>query len=313
MGIVLYSGPKEHIGVLKEILSSRYDVRHVEPSVESLMPEFKKCSIFLDASMRVPITAEMIEDADDLKLIVTATTGADHIDQGALEKREIPLLTLKGQKQVLRSLTPAAEQSWLLLMACARHMRSAMHHVENGNWNRTLFPGIMLKGRTIGIIGFGRLGSWMARYAAAFDMNIQVHDPFVRSFPEHVMAVEFDQLLASSDFITIHVHLTDLTKGMLNKEKLGLIKKGTIFINTSRAELVDTEALVMALEENRIAAVGVDVLTNEPEITNDLLWKYAETHKNVIISPHIGGFSPQAVKCVLSFSAKRIIEFMGTK
>ncbi len=308
---VVYCGPEYTWQMVNKILSSKFEVRICEANPDKLIHQFEECMVFLDASMMVPIKADTIYRARKLKLIVTATTDASHIDQKALKQRGIPLLTLKGQTKFLSNLTPAAEHSWLMLMACARQLRSAIHHVEQGKWDRIAFPGILLKGKTIGIIGFGRIGSWMARYAAAFDMNVQVCDPFINNFPAEVKHVDLDHLLSTSDFITIHVHLTSETKGMLDAEKIKLFKSGCVFINTSRAGLVDSSALVDGLHRERIAAVGVDVLSGEPEIIKDPLWQYSKKHQNVTISPHIGGYCPDVVDRVVEFSAKRILDYFS--
>lgn len=313
MDIVVYSGPAASGEIVKTILDKSFQIRIVDPVPESLLPEFEKCTVFLDASMKVPITAESINKATNLKLIVAATTGANHIDERVLAMRNIPLYTLKGQKEVLRNLTPAAEHSWLLLMACVRMLRAAIHHVENRSWERTEFPGLMLKGKTIGIIGMGRIGSWMARYASAFDMNVLGYDPYVADFPSWVTPTDLDELLSISDFVTLHVNLTEDTKGMLTADKVKKLKTGCVFINTSRGELVDEYALVDGLRGGRIYAVGVDVLGGEPNIESNPLFLYAQNNSNVIITPHIGGFCPEAVDRVVEFSCKRILDYFGLK
>ena len=307
--VLLYIGPEYAQETIENILGSSYKILAPEGVPDKVIPIFEECDIFFDASMKVPVSADNIHNAKNLKLIVTATTGASHIDQKALEQRGVPLLTLKGQKEILQELTPAAEQSWLLLMACARHLRDAIHHVEDSQWNRVEFPGIMLKGKTIGIIGLGRIGSWMARYASAFGMKVQAYDPFNDEVNDGIEMVDINHLLSTSDFITVHVHLTPETAQIIDAERIKLFKRGSIFINTSRAELVDVKALINALKEGRIVAVGVDVLFNEPDIKNDPLWQHSIDHYNVIISPHIGGYCPEAVIKVVEFSAKRILKY----
>lgn len=310
MKTLVYSGPAASAHIVKKFLSDKFDVRVVDATVDSLYPEFEKCAIFLDASMKVPITADMIRCASGLELVITATTGFSHIDHHALEARGIPLLTLRDQKEKLKDITAAAEHSWLLLMACARRLRAAIKHVDNGNWNRVEFPGIMLRGKTLGVIGVGRIGSWMARYATAFGMTVIGFDPCLETYPEGVEHKELDELFRFSDFVSLHVSLTDENKGMITRELLMNIKPDGIFINTSRSELVNEEALVEGLYEGRISAVGVDVLKGEPEITtHSPLWKYAKTHDNVIITPHIGGFCLEAVDIVVELSCRRILDF----
>ena len=155
METVLYSGPERSARIVGELLGSHFVVKTGAAEAGPLLALFKDCTVFLDASMKVQIPAEAIESADKLRLIVTATTGANHIDAQALQRRNIPLLTLKGQKEILRDLTPAAEHSWLLLMSCARHLRGAVRHVETGRWERTEFPGLMLKGNTAAVTAAG--------------------------------------------------------------------------------------------------------------------------------------------------------------
>ena len=303
---LVYTGPDYCVNLIKETLGGFFHIVRVEPTLESLLPAFQSCSVFLDASMKVPIDREAIGSAPDLELIVTASTGANHIDGEALEQRNIPLLTLKGQTELLHSLTPAAELSWALIMSCARHLRGAYHHVESKGWDRTMFPGLMLKGKTMGIIGFGRIGGWVARYANAFDMKILCYDPCITKVENYVKMVDLENLVSSSDVISIHVHLSSETEKILNKDIIGKFKKGSVFVNTSRGELTDENALVDALKSKRITAVGVDVLCDESDITESPLWKYAQDHNNVHITPHIGGFCPDAVKAVVAFSSERI-------
>ncbi len=313
MDSVLYTGPEHSLAIIKSLLGSKFVIEWTEAEAEKLYPKFRKCSVFLDASMKVPISAAEIEEACNLKLVVTATTGANHIDQNALNLKNIPLLTLKGQKEILRNLTPAAEHSWLLLMACARQLRGAIHHVESGEWNRVEFPGRILKGKTIGIIGLGRIGSWMARYASAFDMKIMAYDPYLDKYPEGIIPKDLRALVESSDFITLHVNLNEETKGLLSANIIEKFKSGCIFINTSRGELVDEHALVEALKRDKIAVLGVDVLSDESQIELNPIWQYAQDHYNVIITPHIGGFSPEAVDKVVEFSCNRILDFFEEK
>jgi D-3-phosphoglycerate dehydrogenase len=310
MDSVVYTGPAASGEIVKKLLGGRLKVEIVEATPESLLPKFRECAFFLDASMKVPLNREAIASAPNLKMIVTATTGADHIDKAALDERGIPLRTLKGQKEVLNGLTAAAELSWLLLMTCARKLRGAIRHVENGGWERTEFPGAMLKGKTLGVIGIGRIGGWMSRYAQAFGMSVQAFDPFTAEFPQGVRKADLDELLSTSDFITVHVNLTPETKGLLSADKIRLFKPGATFVNTSRGEIADEAALLEGLEGGRIGAVGVDVLIGEPDIRNNRLWQFAQSHDNVVITPHIGGFCPEAVDHVVRFSCERILKFL---
>ena len=287
-------------------LGGAFAVRQVPAARDTVLNELRDAAVVFDASMKVRFDRTMIDAAPGLQLVITATTGADHIDSSALAARGIPLLTLKTEREFLRGITPAAELSWLLLLACARRFRAAVRHVEQGGWDREQFPGTMLRGRTLGLIGCGRIGGWMARYARAFDMTVLGHDPFLSEFPAEVKAVGLPELLASADFVSIHVHYSEATRGLLGARELALMQDGAVLINTSRGAIVDEAALLAGLAAGKPAGLGVDVVEGEPDIRSTRLWQYAQTHDNVIITPHIGGFSPDALASVLRHTARRI-------
>jgi len=306
---VLYLGPAEGRDLVAEQLGEGFCVEMAAPTMEAVGASMDGAEVLLDASMKLSLQRQLLEPAPKLKLVITATTGADHIDSDYLQTRGIPVLTLKDQQQVINQLTPAAELSWMLLLACARKLRPAIHHVEQGCWNRELFPGVMLKGKTLGLVGCGRLGKWMARYAQAFGMQVLGYDPFNEDWPDYFKSVDLAELMRTSHFISIHVHLTTETRQLIGAKELALVGPGTILINSSRGAVVDEDALLAALEDGRIASFGFDVLEGEPQVTNSRLWQYAQTHLNCVITPHIGGFSPDALTVVLRFTAQRIVDF----
>jgi D-3-phosphoglycerate dehydrogenase / 2-oxoglutarate reductase len=307
---IIYLGPTDALSVARDILDPPWTVLAPTPTPESVASHLNDAIAILDASMKVRFDRAMLDRGARLQVISTATTGADHIDDQVLAERRIPLLTLNGEREVLHNLTPAAELSWLLLLACARRLHGAIQHVLAGQWMREEFPGIMLKGKTLGLIGCGRIGSWMARYAHAFDMEVIGYDPFVTPWPEQIRQYDLDSLLATADFISMHVPLNHQTRGMLGPREFGLVKPGAIFINTSRGGLIDEHALLQALADGRIRAAGIDVLEGEPAIDHHPLVGYAREHDNLIITPHIGGFSPDAVKVVVAHAARRIVSVL---
>jgi D-3-phosphoglycerate dehydrogenase len=214
-------------------------------------------------------------------------------------------------KELLRNLTPAAEFSWALLMACARKLPEAINQVKTGSWDREMVPGIMLRGKRIGIIGCGRIGTWMSTYANAFGMDVVGYDPFITDWPPQIETVSLEELVHTSDFITIHVPLNENTKGLFSSKHFDTIKTGMILINTSRGAVIDEKALLEALESKRLRAAGLDVLTDEPDIQQSPLFSYIQTHDNLIITPHCGGFSPDAVRIVCSRAAEKILEHLN--
>lgn len=307
---LLYLGPPDALDHVRGNLPESFDVRLAldDAAVEQ---HLLSCDVVLDASMRVRFPADRISRAKNLKLFVTATTGADHIDASELARRRISLLTLRDRPDVLRNITPAAEHSWLLLMACARRLRAATQDVLAGHWERNNYPGIMLRGKILSLVGCGRIGQWMSRYAAAFGMECLGYDPYVDPWPEAIVKSDLESLLKRADFISLHVPLSEETRWMLGKREFSLMKPVAVLVNSSRGEILDESELLSALLEGRLAAAGLDVLAGEPDIASHPLVEYARTHDNLVITPHIGGFSPEALKHVLAFSCKRIVEFFG--
>ena len=305
---IVYVGAREGCEAAQSVLASIADVIHLDPPTSSgLWEALSDADALLDASMKVRVTNEMVAAASRLRVVSCATTGSDHIERNTLTDRDIPVFTLKDDPELLQDLTPAAELSWALLLACARRLPAAAEHVREGGWVREDFPGIMLNGKTLGLIGCGRIGGWLARYGLAFGMTVIAYDPYIDSLPEGVTSRDLKDLVQESDFISMHVHLNDETNGLLSRELLGTIKHGAVVINTSRGALVDEAALLEALESGRVSAAGLDVLNGEPQIQKHPLVEYAQRGDNLIITPHCGGFSPDAVKKVSRRAAEKIL------
>lgn len=306
---VLFMGPKTQFSVVQNNLPGYEVIYSIDDNeIGRRIAEF---DAIIDAYMKIKYSKERFAKATNLKIFVTATTGADHIDNDYLANKGIPLLTLKGQEHVTKNVTPAAELSFALLLAVARQLRAAIHETENGEWERNKFPGYMIQNRSIGIIGCGRIGGWMARYAEAFGMNIYGYDPFKEDLPAPFIKKTLNELLSQSDFISVHVPLNNSTKGLLNQKAFDQMKKGAVVINTSRGEIIDEAALLNALESGKLWGAGLDVLSGEPDISNHPIINYSRNHNNVIITPHIGGFSPDALEMLLEFSCTRIKKFFN--
>jgi phosphoglycerate dehydrogenase-like enzyme len=303
---VIYLGAEEGFEAAREALEGSADVIHVKAEAGDVAAALREADGLLDASMKVRLTPEMLQKALKLKIISCATTGSDHIARDGLEQRGISVRTLKEDPDVLRNITPAAELSFALLMALARKLPAAAKHVHEGGWTREEFPGVMLRGRTLGLIGCGRIGGWMARYARAFDMGVIGYDPLLKNFPDTIRKVALTEVFPESDFVSIHVHLSPETTGLVTKVLIDTMKPGAFLINTSRGAIVDESALLAALEAGRLAGAGLDVLEGEPNTSNHPLVRYARTHDNLLITPHIGGFSPDAVRVVCAHAAGKI-------
>jgi D-3-phosphoglycerate dehydrogenase len=249
-----------------------------------------------------------------LKAVNTATTGTDHIDKAYLAERGIRLLCIKNDFGLLDRFTATAECAWMLLLACARRLRECEETALSDSWKgRGSLRGRQLSNMTLGILGVGRLGRMTAEYGKAFRMRVLGCD--LKEF--HIPGVErvpFDTLLRESDALSLHLHLTPETRHLINADALGKMKAGAILINTSRGDIVDESALIRALDVGRLAAYGTDVVHDEwrDNMGASPLVQYARTHRNVVITPHIGGNTDFSVREARIFSAKKLAHFLKT-
>ena len=306
MKLVIYLGAAEGHEAAVAALEGVAKVQHVPAEQSEVAAALRVADGLLDASMKIRITDDMISAAPNLKIISCATTGSDHIARAALETRGIPVRTLKEDPDVLRNITPAAEHSWALLMACARKLPSAVSHVSAGGWTREEFPGVMLKGKKLGLVGCGRIGGWMSRYAHAFGMEIIGFDPHLPAFPDTISPRSLEEVVTTSEFVSIHVHLSPETEGLVSRDLVRRMKPGAILINTSRGGIVDEVALYEGIESGLLGGAGLDVLKGEPETADHPLVTLSRTHPNLLITPHCGGFSPDAVRVVCAHAASKI-------
>lgn len=303
---VVYLGPTEGAEAVHKVLGDRYQVSHVAAEPTQVAEALSQSHALIDASMKVRITDAMVRAAPGLRVISTATTGSDHIERGETAARGIQVHTLREDPELLRNITPAAELTWALVMALARRLVPAVAHTRAGHWVREDFPGVMLNGRTLGVIGCGRIGQWMSRYARAFGMSVVGTDPVITPWPEGIEQAPLAEVVRRADVLTIHVHLTDATRGLLSRELIATMKPGAIFVNTSRGAVADERALADAVAAGKLGGVGVDVLDGEPEIANNPLFLLSQQRDNVLITPHCGGYSPDAVRVVCGRAAEKV-------
>lgn len=308
---VLYVGPEEGLVAVNDEVPDSMKVINCNADIKSVTNNIKSVNAFIDASMKVPISNEMIMNSKNLKIISTATTGSDHIDNNALNKRSITLNTLKEDSEFLFNITSAAEHSWALLICLARKLPHPFESVKKGEWSRENFPGIMLNGKTLGLVGCGRIGQWMSKYGKAFGMNVAGYDPYISNWPEGIKKVSLEDIFCFSDFISIHVHLNELTRHLINGKLLSSLKKGAFLINTSRGGVIDEKALLKALNNGNLKGAGLDVLDGEPNIENHPLVEYAKINDNLLITPHCAGYSPDAVKLVCKRAAQKVVNYFN--
>ena len=265
------------------------------------------------ARLAYRLDASFLEQARNLKVIVSPTTGLNHIAVDAAEKRGIRVLSLKGETDFLKSVTATAELSWGLLLALIRHLPAATEDVLSAEWRRDLFKGHELSGKIIGIIGCGRLGRHVARYAEAFGMRVIIND--IKTV-EGYTQVSLDDLLAQADVVSIHASYNESTHNLLGARQFGLMKQGALLTNTARGEIVDEAALLDALESGRLAGAALDVVTGENAgksdwLHHDPLLAYARAHQNLLITPHIGGATTESMAKTEIFMANKLAALIG--
>ncbi|MEO6907163.1 MAG: NAD(P)-dependent oxidoreductase [Abditibacteriaceae bacterium] len=265
------------------------------------------------ASLYVQATQEVLEHAPRLKVIATPSTGLDHVDMKTVTRRGIKVLSLKEETPFLESITSTAEMTWALLLAVVRRLPWSFEAVKNGHWARDEFRGHQLSGKTLGILGYGRLGRMVAEYGKAFGMHVLACDNILDDGTPEVTRVDFSTLLWESDIVSIHIHLTPENHRLFNQDIFAQMKPGAILLNTSRGAIIDETALCAALESGHLGGAGLDVIDGEwnPDLKNHPLIAYARRHQNLVITPHIGGVTLEAQRDTLEFTARKLADFLS--
>jgi len=249
-----------------------------------------------------------------LEFIATITTGLDHIDNEYCKINNIRVISLKGETKFLENISATPEHTWCLILSLIRRVPWAALSVENGCWDRNLFVGEELFEKTLGIIGFGRIGKILSRYAIAFGMNVLAYgNADIDSKKHGVKKVGLATLLNESHIISIHLPLEKNTINFINNEHFQSMKLKPWFINTARGAIVNEDALLEALNEGLIKGAALDVLSNETGFNSkkpvNKLIEYMKSNTNLIITPHIAGTTVEAMAKTVLFIENKIITF----
>ncbi len=302
--------PEEYAGVdvfrtLGAVTYHRYDRAWLEEHIK----EFD----VIVPHLFIRIDRPLLERAQRLKTIATPSTGTDHLDLPAIRDSGIRLVSLNDDRDFIDTISSTAELAWLLVLACARRLPELLARVQSeGSWVNTDVRGAELFDKTIGIIGYGRLGRKVSRYADAFGMRVLATDSDSGAFSSKqkwVQPVSLERVLQESDVISVHVKLNDTSAGMIGAEEISRMKRGVILVNTARGEVLDSAALLGGLESGVIGALGLDVLNNEYQSTrlpDDPLIRAAQTDSRIIITPHAGGSTYDAHAKVFRKTAELI-------
>ena len=279
-----------------------------EEDIGELLPRY---DIYI-ATLKYKLRAETVAACPRLKLVATPTTGRDHLPVKKLEETGILLFSLREDPELLKKITSTAELTWGLLLALVRRLVPAVLDVRQGYWRRECFAGSQLAGKTLGVIGYGRLGRMVANYGLAFGMNVLCCDTKdALDVAPGVHRTGLEDLLKSSDVVSLHIHLDPANRGFFDTAKFDMMKPGAIFLNSARGGLIDEEALLAALRSGKISAAGLDVLACEwSDMGENILVQYAKAHDNLIITPHCGGASKDAQLLTFGSIISRIADFI---
>ncbi len=252
----------------------------------------------------VRVTAEAIANAGRLQVIARAGAGVDNVDLEAATERGIVVVNAPRGNTIA-----AAEHAFALLIALARHIPRADRSLRGGEWRRRAFMGAELRGHTLGLVGFGPIGSEMARRALAFEMDVIVHDPFVPV--ERVRAlgaepVDMDELYARSDFISVHTPLTASTRGMIAREQFAAMKDGVRLVNAARGGIVDEADLLDAVRSGKVAGAALDVFSAEPPGALPLF-----EEERIIVTPHLAGSTAEAQERIAIDIAGQVLDVLA--
>jgi D-lactate dehydrogenase len=314
--------------ILKQAFPDDEIVTFKERIVPESIPERRDFDV-ISAFMDSPVTVEIAKQFPNLKLVTTRSTGYDHLDVKGLAWLGIKVGYVPGYGD-----NTVAEFAFGLLLSLTRRLYHAINQIkETESFSQEGLRGMDLKGKTIGIVGTGRIGQEMIKMAKGFGMQVIAYDPF----PNQVAAkelgftyVSLEELLGKSDAISFHCPYTPETHHLLNKNNVGFLKKGVYIVNTARGPVIETQALVEVLENGIVAGAGLDVLEEEGEIKNEInllaggnptqesLRTILEDHilmkmPNVLITPHVAFDSWEAVRRILEITIGNIKAFKEGK
>ncbi|MFO0879153.1 MAG: phosphoglycerate dehydrogenase [Gemmataceae bacterium] len=251
------------------------------------------------------VTAELLEDPGKLRVIVRAGVGVDNIDVDAATRRGILVMNTPGGNTV-----STAEQTIALLFALVRHTPAADASLHGGKWERNKFVGTQLAGKTIGVVGLGRIGREVARRCAGLDMKVLGYDPFLAAAGASQLGLEttndLGSLLPLCDFLTVHTPLTDETRDLIGAEQLAQLPKGARVLNCARGGIINETALAEAIKSGHLAGAALDVFVEEPPPVDLPLLKLP----NVVVTPHLGASTVEAQVSVAREAAQLISDYL---
>jgi D-3-phosphoglycerate dehydrogenase / 2-oxoglutarate reductase len=250
------------------------------------------------------VTADLLDQAANLRVVGRAGTGVDNIDVGAATQRGIIVMNAAAGNTVT-----TAEHTMAMLLALARRIPQAVESTRAGRWEKTKFLGVELMGKTLGIIGLGRIGTAVAERARAFGMSVLAYDPYFTKEAAYELGIEMialDELISRADFITLHTPLTDETRYLIDSAAIDRMKSGVRLINCARGGLIDEIALADGIRSGKVAGAALDVFEQEPTPADNSLLALEE----VITTPHLGASTAEAQLGVATMIAEQVLDYL---
>lgn len=300
---ILVSDPisPEGLKILKEHPQFKIEFK-LKPKPEEILSLIPEYEVLLVRS-ETKVTKEIISQAKKLKLIGRAGTGVDNIDLGAATKAGILVMNVPGGNTIA-----ATEHTFGLLLALARNLSRADVSMKEGKWERSKLIGNELYGKTLSLLGLGRIGKEVAIRALVFGMRVLAYDPYVsEDYAKNigVQLVSFEEALREADYLSLHLPANEQTKGLINQKTISLMKEGVRILNVARGEIIEENAFVEAIKSGKIAGAALDVFAREPVPPDSPLLRL----ENVILTPHLGASTEEAQERVAEELAKAVVEY----
>lgn len=261
------------------------------------------------------IDAAVVSRATNLKILATPSTGRDHINLEAVNASGIHLISLNDDPSFIKEITSTAEMNWLLVLACMRQLRNLMARVQvDKKWVNTDIRGFELNNKTLGIVGYGRLGKMVARYGKCFGMRVYAYDVDEAQYDEVVEGVDFDKLLTNSDVISLNAKLNSTSENLIDFVAVRKMKEGVVIVNTARGGIIESNAIIDGLDTGKIGAIGLDVCNDEYEsahLPKDPLVERSFYDNRILITPHAGGSTHDAHGKVFGKIAELISDYLS--
>ena len=289
----------EGLAALKEV--AEVDVR-LDLTPETLLEALPQYDALIVRS-QTKVTAKVLAAGTKLRVVGRAGTGVDNIDLAAANQQGILVVNAPASNSIA-----VAELTIGLMIGLARNIPQAHTALQNGKWERSKYGGWEVRGKTLGLVGFGRIASEVARRARALEMNIIAYDPIInaeRAAQLGVTPVTLDELTSRADVISLHIPLIDATRNLFDAQRLSQMKKGSYIINCARGGVIDEEALFEALESGHLGGAALDVFAKEPP-TGPIV-----THPKAIVLPHLGASTEEAQALTAADVAEGIVDVLA--